>query len=62
MAMPEEILFDIRLLEKHIKAGLTTRKDYQKWIKNQPDLGEQIGWIEYEKVTASGAQKVDKDR
>lgn len=30
-------LFDVRTLERNIKRGLTTRKDYEKYLKSLDD-------------------------
>jgi hypothetical protein len=31
-------LYDVRLLERNIKRGLLTRKDYDKHLKSLPDV------------------------
>jgi hypothetical protein len=31
-------LFDLRTLERNIKKGLITRKDYEKYLKTLPDV------------------------
>ena len=38
--LPEEILFDSRLVERHIRQGLTSRKDYEEWLAKQPDVSD----------------------
>lgn len=38
--LPEEILFDSRLVERHIREGLVTRADYEEWLGKQPDVSE----------------------
>ena len=58
--MQEDQLFDVRLIERHITKGHTTRKDHQKWAKAQEDLEEQLVVVDYEQLTATGAQKVAK--
>ena len=55
-------MFDVRLLDRHITKGRTTRKDYQKWLKGQEDLEGQVQVVDYEALTATGAQKVPKAR
>lgn len=39
--LPEEILFDSRLVERHIRQGLTTRQDYEDWLARRPDVAGQ---------------------
>ena len=36
----DEKLFDVRILGKNIKEGLVTKKEYEKFIKNLPDVEE----------------------
>lgn len=62
MSTNEDQLFDVRLLDRHITKGRTTRKDYQKWAKAQDDLEAQVVVVDYEHLTATGAQKVPKAR
>lgn len=38
--LSEEILFDVRLVERHIRSGLTTRADYDAFQKKLPDAEE----------------------
>jgi hypothetical protein len=57
MSMPEEVLFDVRLVERHIQKGKTNRKDFQKWLKSQEDLNEHAQVVDYEQLTATGALK-----
>jgi hypothetical protein len=33
-------LFDVRTIERNIRKGLTTRKDYEKFLKSLPDVAE----------------------
>ena len=35
-------LFDLRNVERNIKRGLTTRKDYEKHLKSLPDSADKI--------------------
>jgi hypothetical protein len=39
--LPEEVLFDVRLVERHIRAGLVTRKEYEEHLKKLEDMTEQ---------------------
>ena len=47
--LPDELLFDIRLVERHIEKGMTTREDYERYLESLGDsneLGETVK-IEY---------------
>ena len=35
-------LFDVRTLERNIKRGLTTRKDYEKYLKSLEDVTAKV--------------------
>jgi hypothetical protein len=39
---PDPILFDRRIVERNIKRGLITRKDYEKFLKSRPDAAEKV--------------------
>ena len=38
--MSDELLFDIRLVERHIEKGLTTREDYERYLESLGDSNE----------------------
>ena len=43
--LPDEVLFDVRLVDRHIRQGLTTREAYEKYLDKLDDaetLGEQL--------------------
>jgi hypothetical protein len=46
MSREEELknpaLFDNRVIDRHIKKGLTTRKDFEKHLKALPDVRDKI--------------------
>lgn len=60
--MSDELLYDVRLVERNIAKGKLNRKDHQKWLKAQEDLTEQAHVVDYDQLTATGAQKVPKGR
>lgn len=35
--LPEEILYDVRLIERHVRQGLITRQDVEKYQKALQD-------------------------
>jgi hypothetical protein len=35
-------LFDRRIVERNIKRGLITRKDYEKFLKSRPDASDKL--------------------
>ena len=60
MALPDEVLFDVRLIDRHLTKGQTTGKDYQKFLKAQEDLSEGAITVDYEQLTATGALRTKK--
>jgi hypothetical protein len=47
-------LYDVRNVERNIKRGVISRKDYEKWLKALPDSKDKIGQMpELHRVTAS---------
>ena len=38
----EEKKFDIRLIEYHFQTGQLKKEDYEKYLKNLPDLADRI--------------------
>ena len=39
---PDARLFDRRIVERNIKRGLITRKDYEKFLKSRPDAADKV--------------------
>ena len=39
---PNPLLFDRRIVERNIKRGLITRKDYDKFLKSLPDAAGKL--------------------
>ena len=60
--MSDDMLYDVRLVERNIQKGKLNRKDHQKWLKAQEDLTEQAHVVDYDLLTATGALKVPKSR
>ena len=46
MSRDEEVkdvrLFDLRIIERNIKRGLITRKEYERFLKSLPDVAEKV--------------------
>jgi len=46
MSREEEVkdarLFDVRTVERNIKRGIITRKEYERFLKSLPDAGENV--------------------
>lgn len=40
LEIPQELLLDVRLIERHIERGLITREQYQKYLDELPDRSE----------------------
>lgn len=47
-------LFDLRTVERNIKRGVITRKDYERYLKSLPDAGTNVAPAE-----ADGAPRTD---
>ena len=60
MALPDEVLFDVRLIDRHLTKGQTNGKDYQKFLKAQEDLSEGAITVDYDALTATGAMRNKK--
>jgi len=41
-AAPDPVLFDRRIVERNIKRGLITRKDYEKFLKSLSDSADKL--------------------
>src|SRR5688572_7023695 len=59
-------LFDTRIIERNIRKGLTTRKDYDKHLKTLPDVSDKIAPPEAPRssvasVSAISASEPDDD-
>ena len=39
-------IFDSRIVERNIKRGLVSRKDYEKYLKSLPDSKEKVKPVE----------------
>ena len=53
-------LYDRRTIERNIKKGLITRKDYEKYMKSLDDAGEK-STHGGEHIGADGAEEADDD-
>jgi len=46
MSREEEVkdvrLFDMRIVERNIKRGLITRKEYERFLKSLPDAADKV--------------------
>ncbi len=52
----EDHLFDIRVVDRHISKGLTTRKDHEKFLASLPDLAEQAELVDV--ALGTGEKKI----
>ena len=48
MPIRDEMVYDKRIVERNIRVGLTTRKDYDNHLKKLKDLAEDVSEIESE--------------
>ncbi len=51
--LPEETLYDVRLVERHIRQGLITRADYDAHLKKLQDAADQADDLDMD-VLANG--------
>lgn len=63
MSRDEEVkdvrLFDTRIVERNIKRGLITRKEYERFLKALPDVVEKMAPGESEAAAAPEAPAVE---
>jgi hypothetical protein len=63
MSRDEEVkdarLFDLRTVERNIKRGLITRKEYERFLKSLPDSAENVIPAETEAPPAAPAASQD---
>lgn len=53
--------FDVRTVERNIKKGNVTRKDYEKYLKSLPDVAEKVAPPEEEPRDLAAAADDDDD-
>ena len=57
MSRDEEVkdvrLFDLRTVERNIKRGIITRKEYERFLKSLPDAGQNVAPPETEPGAAT---------
>ena len=39
---PKEPLYDVRLMERHLRKGILTQKDIEKYMKSLPDRKDNV--------------------
>ncbi len=49
--LADEILYDVRLVERHIRQGLITRKDAEANLKVIEDQADQAEYLSFESLT-----------
>lgn len=54
-------LFDVRTIERNIKKGLITRKDYEKHLKSLNDATEKVAPHEEHELDDVGDDELDTD-
>ncbi len=62
--LPDEILYDVRLVERHIRKGLITRKDAEACLKALEDQTEQAEHLSFASLinpTAAGDESGGDD-
>ena len=54
--LPEETLYDIRLIERHIKEGLITEEDVQKHMSQLEDVEENSDLLDVDGLINPGVE------
>ena len=54
--LPEDTLYDIRLIDRHIKEGLITEEDVQKHMSQLEDVEENSDLLDVEGLGNPGAE------
>ncbi len=49
ISKPDQV-FDVRLVHRHINAGVTTKKDYDQFVKGLPDAADNVDYVTKEMV------------
>jgi hypothetical protein len=61
MSRDEEVrdlrLFDLRTVERNMKRGLVSRKDYERFLKSLPDAAEKIAPTEEPETAPPAARE-----
>lgn len=50
--LPDEVLFDLRLVQRHVRAGATTREEVDKRLSAMEDMADQADIIDLDKLRA----------
>ena len=54
--LPEETLYDIRLIDRHMKEGLITEEDVQKYMSQLSDAEEESDFLDVETLMNPGVE------
>ena len=54
--LAEETLYDIRLIDRHIKEGLITEEDVQKYMSQLSDAEEESDFLDVEALMNPGVE------
>lgn len=55
--IPDDVLYDSRLVERHIAQGLVTREQVEKYIASLPDAAELAEVIDLDEFSRKPNQK-----
>ena len=58
MSAADDKMFDVRTLERKLRRGLISRKDYEKFLKSLPDRGDNVTQVG---VSLSEVDDLDDD-
>ena len=60
MHKKDDFLFDIRVVERHIREGVITREDYEKYLKELHDISDEAIPIKID-MEEEETEKKEKD-
>jgi len=57
--IPDEILYDVRLVERHIRKGLITREEVEKRLEAMKDMKDDADSIALESLVPDSVSKAN---
>jgi hypothetical protein len=61
MKSKEDFLYDVRVVNRHIKEGIVTKKDYDKHLGGLPDVEDKSEPLIIEDVEETAAIEVNQE-
>jgi hypothetical protein len=57
----DPMTFDVRILERKLRRGLISQKEYEKYLKSLPDRSENMASIRFEKRSSVPDEEPSED-